>query len=106
MPDAVRALFMGPMHVLVEVNANWREQNPEPPPIGVPAREQWIDPVWAPAQAMMDATYEDGIQRVAVLPHGTMTISAWPDGVGTAFRAWRPQPASRPDRRPARPVSA
>ena len=57
-----RALFRGPQHVCVAVNAEFRSSI-ACDAVGMPARERFLDEESRRSQVLMDATFNDGIPR-------------------------------------------
>lgn len=75
---AAYAVFFGAGHVLEWVCDEWRSRNMDCPPLGVPVREAWPEPVWRPVQEVMDRVYESGVAEAVAMPHGVVTIVPYP----------------------------
>lgn len=95
----VIALFRGRAHVLVKGNEAHDAMVPREL-YGMPVTEAFPDDRWKPIQALMDAVFADGQDRVMIFEGGQLTVTCLRDrrgrrlGVGTSYLV--PEPAPPP----------
>lgn len=99
------SLHVGPAHVIEYVNERFRERNPGRDVLGMPAREAFPEPRFAPIQALMDEVYRTGACLRARTPDGRFSILPRPAadgsvrGIAVLFEPPPPR-ARRPRARP------
>lgn len=70
------AVYLGPGHVLAHVNETWRTVFDGDPPIGVPAREAFLDDMWPLFVDAMDRAWRTGEKQYVPCPdhHSTVVV--------------------------------
>lgn len=99
------ALYVGPAHVLADVNQTWLDVYGFDPPLGVPAVEAFEGPGWLEFVRAMDDAWSSGQRRsVPCDPHEShvVILPLWERGrvvalvTGCGLEKHALMPASRP----------
>lgn len=101
----VGSLHLGPAHVFEHVNDAFLFRNAGRDVLGLPAREAFPEPRFAPMQALMDHVYLTGRRRRMATHDGTLAVlprvaGGRVIGVTCLFEPLPPLPRARGLRRP------